>query len=451
VARPAPAVPCSLAVSPAGPHAETQADQPALVRALGRWTLAGLVLNVMLGGSIFGLPGNIAALLGSLSPIAYFLAGLGIAVIVMCFAEVASYFRTSGGQYLYVREAFGRFPGIWMAWLFLLVRITAAAANANLFSDYLSRLWSPAAERPLHIAVLTLLIGGLAVVNVRGVTAGAGLSNVFAVAKLLPLTLFVMAGGWYLATHTSLVHPAAAPSLDQWTEALLLLVYAYGGFEAALVPMAEAKDPERDAPFALLVGLAACIAIYAAVQWVVIYTLPDAAGHKTPLAAAAAIILGPVGAMAITLGALISIYGYMSSNILNAPRMIFALAEQKDLPSPLGHVHPVFRTPWVAILVFASVVWLFALAGDFRWNAIISGVTRLLGYAAVCGSVFVFRRRPGMHPARRIPSAPLCALLGIAMCLALTLRMGLTELLLMLATAGLAAGTWVWAVCRKSQ
>jgi APA family basic amino acid/polyamine antiporter len=409
------------------------------------------VLNVMLGGSIFGLPGNIAALLGSLSPIAYFLAGLGIAVIVVCFAEVASYFRASGGQYLYVREAFGRFPGIWMAWLFLLVRITAAAANANLFADYLAQLWSPAAERVLHMAVLTLLIGGLALVNVRGVTAGAGLSNVFAVAKLLPLTLFVMAGGWYLATHTSLIHPAAAPTLDQWTEALLLLVYAYGGFEAALVPMAEARDPERDAPFALFAGLGACMAVYAAVQWVVIATLPGAAGHKTPLAAAAAVFLGPLGAMVITAGALVSIYGYMSANILNAPRMIFALAERSDLPAPLGHVHPGFRTPWVAILVFAAVVWLFALAGDFRWNAIISGVTRLLGYAAVCAAVFVFRRRPGLHAALRIPGAPLCAVLGIVMCAALTLRMGRTEMLLMLATAGLAAATWVWAVCRKSQ
>lgn len=426
-------------------------ESPGLVRALGRWTLAGLVFNVMLGGSIFGLPGNIAALLGSLSPIAYFLAGLGIAVIIVCFAEVASYFHSSGGQYLYVREAFGRFPGIWMAWLFLLVRITAAAANANLFSDYLAQVWKPAADPRIHVAVLTFLIGGLAAVNVRGVTAGASLSNVFAVTKLVPLTLFVFAGGWFLATHTSLVHPAAAPSLDQWTEALLLLVYAYGGFEAALVPMAEAKDPKRDAPFALFVGLGACIATYAAVQWVVIYTLPDAAGHKTPMAAAANVFLGPIGAAIITTGALVSIYGYMSSNILNAPRMIYALAEQKDLPSPLGHVHPTFRTPWVAILVFAGVVWLFAMAGDFRWNAIISGVTRLLGYAAVCGAVFVFRRRPAMRPALRIPGAPLCALLGIAMCAALSLRMGRFEFLLMLLTAALAAGTWIWAVWRKSQ
>lgn len=422
------------------------ASIPSLPRVLGRWSLTALVINSIIGSSVFGLPGTIAGLLGTASPWAYIIAGAGMAVIVACFAEVSSYFSGAGGQYLYAREAYGRFAGIWMAWLFVLVRVTAAGSNADLFARYLSLYLPGANGGVLRIAVITVLIGGLAAVNVRGVSAGANLSNVFAVSKLLPLLIFVVAGVIAIVASGNYVPEVPkAPATKEWFDALLLLVFAYGGFEAALVPMAEAKEPRKDAPFALLVALATCIAIYTLVQYVVIAALGAAsAGHKTPLAAAAEAVIGPAGALLMTVGALLSMYGYMSANILNAPRMLYALGAERDLPTWLATVHSRYATPYVAIVGFALLVWGFAVPGNFEWNAMLSAITRLLVFAAVCGAVMVLRRRRPGEAAVPIPGAPVFALLGIAFSAVLATRMRTLELAMMAGTAALALATYVW-------
>ena len=237
----------------------------------------------------------------------------------------------------------------------------------------------------------------------------------------------------------------AQPTAADWSQAILLLVFAYGGFEAALVPLAEAKDPRRDAPFALFTALAVCILIYTLVQLIVVYALPSAAGHKTPLAAAAEVFLGKAGIALMTAGTLVSIYGYMSSNLLNAPRMFYALGERNDLPSFFAKVHAGFRTPYLSIIIFASLVIGFAVLGNFEWNATLSAITRLLGYAAICGCVFLFRRRTQMTPQVPIPLAPLWAAIGIGFCIVLAVRMGENDLRIMVGTLVLAILTWLWA------
>ena len=137
-------------------------QSPGLIRAMGRWTLTALVINSIIGSGIFRLPSVVAGYLGKQSPLAFFVAAAGIGVVIACFAEVASQFGAAGGPYLYAREAFGQFIGIEIGWLLLLVRLTAAAAAANLFTNYLAEFW-PAVEVPFtRLGVLTLLIGFLA-------------------------------------------------------------------------------------------------------------------------------------------------------------------------------------------------------------------------------------------------------------------------------------------------
>src|ERR1700690_2707153 len=173
-------------------------DSQGLVRAMGRWTLTALVINSIIGSGIFGLPSVVAGYLGRQSPLAYLVAAAGIGVVIACFAEVASQFGGAGGPYLYAREAFGRFIGIEIGWMLLLVRLTASAAAADLFTNYLAEFW-PAVQEPVtRLMVLTVLIGFVALVNVRGIKSGACMSNVFTVAKLAPLILFVIAGGVFL-------------------------------------------------------------------------------------------------------------------------------------------------------------------------------------------------------------------------------------------------------------
>jgi amino acid transporter len=380
-----------------------------------------------------------------------------MALLVACFAEVSSRFTRAGGTYLYARVAFGRLAGIEMAWLTYLVRLTAAATNANLFIINLAEFW-PWATDPVESRVLLgLVLLPLAAANYRGVSAGVGTSSAFAVAKLVPLAVFVAAGLLMILAGGG-VHPApppVPPGAGTWLEVILLLVFAYGGFESALLPLGEARDPRRDAPFALFAALGLCALLYTLVQVVVIAALPDAGAAPRPLAAAAAAFLGPAGGVLMASGALVSVYGYLAGAMVNVPRLTYAMADEGDLPARLAAVHPRFRTPHVSILLFATLVWAFAAAGDFLQNLTLSAVSRLLTYAAVCLALVVFRRQevegnPGAGTAWfRIPAGPPVAALGLAFSVVLALRMNQRELAVLAGT--LLAGLLHWRWMRGSR
>jgi amino acid transporter len=429
----------------------------ALPRAIGRVALAGLVLNAVIGSSVFGLPAVIAARLGPASAWAWVIAAAGMALIVACFAEVASRFRQAGGAYIYARAAFGPLVGIQMAWLTYLVRLTAAATNANLFVIYLAEFW-PRATGPVEARlILGAVVVPLALANYRGIGAGLGVSSAFTVAKLLPLGVFVglglpvaLAGGAGVATAAG----SAAPGLTGWLEVVLLLVFAYGGFESALIPLGEAKDPRRDAPIALLGALAFCAVLYTLVQVVVTATLSDPAASERPLADAARVFLGPPGATLMAAGALISVYGYLAGAMLLVPRLTYAMAEQGDLPLWMGAVHRRFLTPHVSVALFAGLVWLLAASGGFLQNLTLSAVSRLLTYGAVCVALVVFRRQERLGVGRvepawlRVPAGPAVAGLGLAFTAVLALRMNGRELLVLAATV--LAGLAHWSRMRRA-
>jgi amino acid transporter len=418
-----------------------------LVRAIGRWSLAALVLNSIIGSSIFGLPSVIAKLLGRASPLAYLLTALGMVALMGCFAEVASQFSAAGGPYLYARTAFGRPVGILMGWLFWLARVTAPAAATNLFVDYLGELW-PGAQQPAgRLAVLTLIIGVLAVVNYRGVSAGAWVSNVSTVAKIGTLVAFIAVGGFWLATHSPSPPPPAGalpPSWRDWVQAVLLLVFAFGGFESALTPMGEAKDPQRDAPFALFSVLVVVTVLYTLVQVVVVYSLPNAAQTERPLAAAARLFLGEPGALLVTAGALVSLYGYLSAMMLAGPRIPFAMAENRDLPAVFAAIHPRFRTPNVSIVLWAALMWGLAVYGSFRWNVALSTAARLFYYGLTCAALVALRRQQPGAARFRLPAGTLMAALGIAFCLVLVKGIGKPELIILAATIVIALLNLLW-------
>ncbi|MEO8138110.1 MAG: APC family permease [Gemmatimonadota bacterium] len=431
---------------------------PTLVRAIGRWSLAALVLNSVIGSSVFGLPSVIAGKLGGASPWAWLLAALGIGVIVACFAEVASRFGEAGGPYLYARVAFGRLAGIEMGWLAYLVRLTASATNANLFVIYLAELW-PGAEGPVASRlVLAAILVPLAAINYRGVTQGARISTVLIAAKLLPLALFVMAGVGFALGHPVEFASAQGTTAHPWLDSILLLVFAYGGFEAALVPLGEARNPQRDAPFALFLTLGICAVLYSLVQVVVLAALADPAAAPRPLAAAARVFLGAPGALLMTAAALLSVSGYLAGGMVNVPRLTFAMAERNDLPALFARIHPRFRTPYVSVLVYALLVWLLAVTGGFLQNLTLSAVSRLFTYGLVCAALPVFRARDGQNrsdappPAGfRLPSGTIWAVLGVAFSLTLSTRMSLQEMRVLAVTLTLGLVHWLWVQRRTRQ
>ena len=424
----------------------SQAQPRTLVRAIGKWGLTALALNTVIGSGIFGLPAPLAGLLGAASPLAVLAVGLAMAVIVACLSEVASYFTAAGGPYLYARVAFGQLTGIQMGWMFWLFRLAASAANANLFALYLGVFW-PQAKDPLpRFLILTALIWGLAAINFCGVQGGARTSSVFAAAKMLPLFGIGVAGSIFL-----LVHPPAAqalssgstPNLSTWLKAGLLLAFAYGGFESALAPTGEVRNPRRDSAFALFAALGTCVVLYTLLQWVAVGTVADLAHSSRPLADAARTVLGPVGATVIAIGALISTFGNVSGNALVVPRITFALAEQGDFPRLFAAIHPRFRTPYVSILAFAFLNWVLALGGSFTWNVALSAVARLFVYAAGCAALPVLRKKMPGGALFRIPGGPWLAGIGVIICGVLLTQIDHAGSLILLATIGVAALNWL--------
>lgn len=417
-----------------------------LVRTIGRWSLAALMVNTMVGASIFGLPALIAARLGRLSPIGFLVAFAVIAVIAACMAEVASQFRETGGPYLYARAAFGPFLAIQNGWLTWLTRIAAVSAVANLFITYLSE-FVPAATKPLaRAAILTILIGFLAAVNYRGVHGGNQVSNSFTITKVSLLAFFVVTGFVALVLHPSLrVTPAAAQaSSADWFEAVLLMMYSYGGFEAALIASGETRDARKDIPFALFSAIAATTLLYIAVQYLVIHTIPNAGASSAPVVDSARRFLPRLGVQIVAAGTLVSAYGYLSANMLHTPRITFAMGECGDFPSFFGRIHPVFRTPHVSIVIFAVLLLVFSIAGDFRWNAMLSSVARLFVYGSVAAALPVLRKKHPQADAFRLPGGIAIAVLALLFTSVLVTRMHRGEFIVISATAALALVNWLW-------
>ena len=414
-----------------------------LLQAMGRWTLAALVVNAILGSGIFGLPATVSRLVGPDAPWAWIAGALGNGVIMLCFAEVASRFHAAGGAYLYAREALPRLLAILVGWLAFLTRATAAAAGANLFTVNLAE-FVPAAEREsVRIALLVLLLGSLALVNYRGVESGATWNNLFTVAKLLPLGLFLAAGAAFALSHAAPASVARTPATaGDWLQASLLICFAYGGYDGAMMAMGEAKNPRRDAPFALLTAMIFLALLYTAVQWVVDAAVADPAATQRPLVEAARAIFGPWGGGLLAAGAVISTVGFLGANFLNAPRLGYALSEHRDLPAIFARIHPTFRTPYIAILTFAFLVLALAVYGSFEWSATLSAVSRLFVYASTCVALLILRRRRPGESRFHLPGGPLFPVLGIAFCLLQLSRMGRTDALLLAAVTTLAAGHW---------
>lgn len=374
-----------------------------LVRGIGRASMVALFVNAVVGAGIFGLPSSVHALLGPYALLAYVACALLVLLVVLCFAEVSSRFEDSGGPYLYARAAFGPFVGFQVGWLVWLTRVTAFAALCNLLIDYLGHLWPAAASGGVRVALACAVTLAITAVNVRGVRAAALVTNAFTIGKLAALLLFVAVGVFFI--EPSRFVPGRVPALGDFSAAVLLLVFAFTGFETATVPAGEVRDPRRTLPFAILASMALIVPLYLLIQLVSIGTLPDLGTSSAPLADAAQRFAGSAGAAVVVVGALVSISGTLNGLVLAAPRLLYAMAAQGQLPGALARVHPRFHTPHLAIVLTAACMLALTLSGSFLTAVALSTITRLLAYAATCVAVPVLRRREDAAPAAfRVPA-----------------------------------------------
>jgi amino acid transporter len=419
-------------------------------RAIGRWALTGLMINSMIGSGIFGIPGELARLLGKASPLACILAGLAIAVIIACFVEVGSQFAESGGPYLYVRTAFGPLMGIQIAWFTALTPMAAAAAQSTLFVSYLESFHPSLGAGPARLAVIAAVIGIPMIANLIGLRAGKSLSSLLVIAKLAPLLLLIGAGLFYTPAPAAPAAPALAPAASStgiWLSAMLLAVFGFGGFENALAATGAVDAPRRSVPFALTMSLAVCIVINTLIQWVTAVALERTGATDRPLAAAAAVMIGPWGATLMAVAALISTSGAISATVLAVPRLLAALGERGDLPKRFARARH-DGTPVFATLTVAGLVYLLGVTGTFKWALAVTSGSMTIFAGAVCAALPRLRSLRPEAAALRIPGGPALAVLGVVLSLLLLLQLTPSEAAPIAITVAVALLNW-WLVRRR--
>ena len=377
---------------------EEQNIEEGLVRGISRWDLTAIAINTVIGTGIFLLPAKVTGLIGNYSLFAFVACALIVALIVVCFAEVSSRFEATGGMYLYAREAFGSAVGFEVGWLYWVVRVTTIATNTNALLIYVGFFFPEAKEDFWRIFIVSLVGLVIAVVNFLGIRQTTFLTNIFTVGKIVPLIIFALVGVFFIdpANFTF----GEVPATVKFSEAVLVLIYAFVGFEAAVIPAGETKDPQKNMPFALLTALLFCAVLFIVIQIVSIGTLPELAKSERPLADAAGNFMGSFGALFIAGGAIVSVLGNLNGGTLAASRIPFAMAEQKELPSILAKTHSKFKTPYVSIIVTSLVIFIFTIQTSFLTALTIATITRLLVYAATCASLPVFRYRKDAPPAK---------------------------------------------------
>jgi APA family basic amino acid/polyamine antiporter len=397
---------------------------------MGRWSLTAAIVNGVIGSGIFGLPSAVAAVTGAWSPAAVLIAGACVFVVLLCFAEVGSRFEEAGGPYLYAREAFGPIVGFQVGWLLLVSRLLACAAALNILIVYLGLL-APSVATPTGRAVT--MTGAMAVataINITGVRMAAWTTNVFTIAKLLPLILLIVVGLPQLRSDVFASQVVARPD---WREAVLLLVFAYGGFESMVIAASETRDPRRDTGPALVAAGVIVTVIYCLLQIVIVGVLPEAGRSTTPVAAALREVLGAGGATIGTAAVIVSVYGWLTGFTLMMPRVLYSMAVHHELPSLLGKVHPRFRTPHIAIVVNAMIALAMSLYSSFAQAATFAAIARLMVFASTCAALIAFKRDGAPTPAFQLPGGTLIALGGIAFSVWLLSTRNATELWILLA------------------
>lgn len=421
-----------------------------LIRALGTWGLTAAIVNVTIGAGIFRLPGSVATILGAAAPAAYLVCALAMGLIVLCFAEAGSRVSMTGGPYAYVEVAFGPFVGFLSGTLLWAGLTAALAAVTSFFADSLAALVPALASPGAKVTVMLFVLAALALLNVRGVRDASRFNAVMTVAKLLPLAIVVIVGAF--AVRGANLSWQETPSVARVGRASAVLIFAFLGVEAALVPSGEVKDPARTVPRAVLLSIGVVAVLYVSVQIVSQGVLGTAiASSKTPVADAGGATLGGWGRTLILVGSTVSMFGYVSGMTLAVPRMLFAFARDGFLPHAVASVHPTFRTPYWAIGLQTVLVAALAATGTFERLAIVANGSVLLVYAACCLATVELRRRDvrGGGTPFRVPGAAVVPWLALAVIVVLLATLELGEWLGVLAVLVAAAPVYAFTRSRR--
>ena len=364
-----------------------------LVRGIGIPALTANIVSSTIGAGIFVIPATVAAGLGPAAPLAFICCAIAMVLLVTCFAIAGSRVSLTGGLYAYVEVAFGKYVGFLAGMLYFLTALGAVAGVVNVLANSIALVIPFLGGPVIRIIVMLAVYGVLVFINIRGVREGAGAVTTITIAKLLPLLLFVCAGIFFI--HPANLSWTAWPGSKALGDSVILLIFAFVGIEVALIPSGEVKNPSRTVPRSAYLALVITTIIYIMIQLVAQGALgSDLATHKdAPLAEAAAKFLGNIGRTILLAGATISAFGFVTSDILSSPRLIFAFGRDGALPAWFAHVHARYHSPDVAIITYAVLAFGLSVTGTFEKLAVLSNVAVLLMYLLCCAACWFLVQR----------------------------------------------------------
>ena len=368
-------------------------NKPDLQREIDVWGLSANIVNIIVGAGIFVLPAIVAEIMGSSGIFVYLFCGFLIALVMLCFAEAGSKVTRSGGAYAYVETAFGPYTGFLAAVFMVMGSAFSDAAVANALVELIGLAFPVFTNQIIRVILLFMIFGGLAYLNVIGVKQGIGLVKINTVAKLTPILLLILFG-W---KDVSLINLSieTAPSFENFGAASLILFFAFQGGDAGLTVGGEIKNPQKTVPKAIFIGITFVLILYVLIQTVAQGVLGDQLPgfNEAPLASVANVVFGPIGYTLLLITAGVSMFGMLSGEILNLPRVLFGLASDRVIPlDKLATIHPKFKTPYLSILLYAGIGFTLAAVGGFRQLAVIASASMLLVYFGVSLSVIKLRK-----------------------------------------------------------
>lgn len=402
--------------------------QENLLRTIGVFGLSSNIINVIIGSGIFVLPAIVAAGMGASGVFAYLFCGILIGLIMLCFAEVGSKITTTGGLYAYIETAFGNYAGFLSGNLYIAAVLLADAAVSNALVNILAAAFPILESEIVRLLFLFVIFFGLAFINILGVKQGVNLIKLLVIAKILPLLMLVVLG----LPKVSLTNISieSLPSFEQLGATSLILFFAFIGGETGLNVSGEVKNPNKNIPKSIFIGITTVLIIYILIQLVAQGVLGGAlVDQKAPLAETARKIFGNTGFAILTAGAAVSMFGYLSGAILNMPRVLYALSRDRVIPvKAFGTVHSKFKTPHLAILAYAFTGFIVASLGSFEKLAVIATGGILLQYLGVSLAVIKLRFTQKSKPGEfKIPGGFTVPLLSSGIIIYFLLKMTIAE------------------------
>lgn len=364
------------------------------IRGLSFLDSVMLGIGFIIGSGIFIMPLFTAQKAGTLSLLAWVLAGIYTIITGACFAEAAAKFPKAGGLYSYAHEAFGDLIGFLAGWTFWIGYWITIATETWAIGYYL-QYFLPETSTLTRVMIAAIVAVGLSFVNYRGAKGSANLGDFFTVAKLVPIFLFIVVGLLFIRLENYFpIIPQNISPLPALGSATLLALWAYLGVEIITVPEEEIKNGKRTVPRAIFVAVFTVIVIYMLVSFVFLGLNWRAfSSSQSPLAEAFQSItgryVGSIGGIILAVGAIVSIVGSLNAVILGAARISYAMSRDKLFPEPFGRLHPAYKTPYVGILVqvILALILTFSLT-DFTQLASLAVMFTLVPYTISCLAVF---------------------------------------------------------------